>query len=270
MSHCSSKHQHFLSHSHIISQTIEYVKIALSRDSLRCTGHDWWHTYRVWRMAIHIAEQEREVQGGAAAWKQATILRLNGQDNPGEQKIADIDLFVLEMAALLHDVDDWKFRAGNGSCDRCASEIDDCAPSIVKNWLAHFIVDENIVETICGVIDNISFKGAGEPQKALTLEGQIVQDADRLDALGAIGIARAFAYGGYKGREIYNPHTMPQLHSSSSEYQKAGSTTINHFHEKLFFLKGLMNTKTARAIAEQRHQYLEQFLLQFLAEWNLF
>ena len=129
-------------------------------------------------------------------------------------------------------------------------------------------VDQNIIDHICEIIRDISFKGAGVRSKMRTIEGKIVQDADRLDALGAIGIARAFAYGGHKGSELYNPDVAPILHSSFEEYKKGRGPTINHFHEKLLLLKDMMNTATGRRIAEERHHFMEDYLKRFHEEWE--
>jgi len=192
------------------------------------TGHDWWHAWRVWKIAKKIAKKE----GG--------------------------DSFVIELAALLHDIEDWKF---NG---RKNSGID-----LAKKWLSELRVNKKVINHICHIIKNISFKGAKVKNKIKTKEGKIVQDADRLDVLGAIGIARTFAYGGYVGREIYNPKIKPRLHKTFKEYREAKSTSINHFYEKLLLLKDKLNTKTAKKIAIKRHQFLHQFLKEFLTEWKL-
>lgn len=197
------------------------------------TGHDWWHAWRVWKIAKKIAKKE----GG--------------------------DLFVIELAALLHDVEDWKFDGRENS-----------GIALAKKWLNELKVDKENIEHVCHIIKNISFKGARVKNKMRLREGKIVQDADRLDVLGAIGIARTFAYGGYKGREIYNPKIKPRLHRTFKEYKKAKSTSINHFYEKLLLLKDLllkdlMNTETAKKMAIKRHQFLEQFLKEFFAEWKV-
>jgi uncharacterized protein len=208
---------------------IQKIKKRVKR-LLKCetTGHDWWHAWRVWKIAKKIAKKE----GG--------------------------DLFVIELAALLHDVEDWKFNK------RKNSEI-----NLAKKWLSELKVDKKIINHICHIIKNISFKGAKVKNKIKTKEGKIVQDADRLDVLGAIGIARTFAYGGYKGREIYNPKIKPRLHRTFKEYREAKSTSINHFYEKLLLLKDRLNTKTAKKMAIKRHQFLEQFLKEFFTEWEV-
>ncbi|MFN8384462.1 MAG: HD domain-containing protein [Anaerolineales bacterium] len=208
----------------IIQKTAEYIKQEFSDDS---SGHDWWHIYRVWKNAITICKHE------------------------------NADRFVVELAALLHDLDDWKFN-----------ESGDETPLRARAWLESCSVDISIAETVCEVIKHISYKGAGVENKMKSLEGLIVQDADRLDAIGAIGIGRAFAYGGYKNRMMYDPDSPPQMHASFEEYKNSKSATINHFYEKLLLLKDMMNTKSAKQIAEQRHEVMLRFLDQFMNEWE--
>ncbi len=209
----------------IINQTITFVKQQLKGDS---TGHDWWHVHRVWKMAVGLAEQE-----GA-------------------------DLFVVQLAALLHDIADWKFHDGDVS----KGEI------IAREWLESLGVEENVMSHVCQIVRDTTFKGAGVITNMQTIEGKVVQDADRLDALGAIGIARAFAYGGYKGREMYNPEIEPVFHHSFEQYKTSQSTTVNHFREKLLLLKDRMNTASAQRIAEERHLFMKAFLERFLKEWG--
>jgi len=209
----------------IIQQTAEYIK---TRQSGEGSGHDWWHVYRVWKNAVHIA-----------AFEQA-------------------DLFVVELAALLHDIADWKFHDGN----------EDIGPQLAREWLEGLDVDQDVTGHVSRIIQDISFKGAGVTTNMKTIEGMIVQDADRLDAMGAIGISRAFAYGGSKGRELYNPDLVPEQHDSFEQYKNSRGTSINHFYEKLLLLKGLMNTGTAREIAGKRHKVMEGFLEEFFAEWE--
>jgi len=209
----------------ILKQTKEYIKNKLSSEG---SGHDWWHVYRVWKNAIHIGKHE------------------------------DVNLFIVQLAALLHDISDWKFNNGD----------DDVGPKLAREWLEKMQVEENIISHVCEIIKEMSFKGAGVKTPMRTKEGMVVQDADRLDAIGAIGIARAFAYGGYKRREIYNPNIKPELHDSFEKYKSGTSPTINHFYEKLLLLKDLMNTKTAKKIAEERHRFMEQFLDRFFTEWE--
>lgn len=209
----------------IINQNADYIKAKLAGES---SGHDWWHVYRVWRSALHIGKHEK------------------------------VDLFVVELAALLHDISDWKFNDGN----------DDVGPKLAKEWLEKLSVDEDVISHVCQIIKDVSFKGAGVKTKMKTVEGMVVQDADRLDAIGAIGIGRAFAYGGAKGREMYNPKIKPKKHQSFKQYKNNQSHTINHFYEKLLLLKGLMNTVTARKVAEKRHKVMEEFLYEFFQEWE--
>jgi len=193
------------------------------------TGHDYWHFLRVWKIAIYIAKKE----GG--------------------------DMFVIELGALLHDVADWKFHGGNHQ-----TGIDKA-----KKLLRDFKVDNNIIDHICHIINNISFKGADVKNDMKTKEGKIVQDADRLEAIGAIGIARVFAYGGHTGREIYNSSIKPKMHKSFRDYKNSKSTSINHFYEKMLLIKDRMNTKTAKKIAQRRHEFLQDYLKQFFKEWEV-
>ena len=209
----------------IIDRTADYVKTALSAEG---SGHDWWHVSRVWKMARRIGEAERA------------------------------DLLVVELAALLHDIADWKSCGG------------DCTvgPEMAKKWLDSLGIDPSVIQHVCQIIADISFKGAGVEQPVLSLEGQVVQDADRLDAMGAIGVARAFAYGGAKGRLIYDPERKPTEHRTAESYLQSGGTTINHFYEKLLLLKDRMNTATGKAMAEKRQQFMEDFLRRFYEEWE--
>jgi len=208
----------------ILQKTANYIKQVFSDDS---SGHDWWHIYRVWKNAITICEHE------------------------------NADSFIVQLAALLHDLDDWKF---NDSGDE--------TPLRAKAWLDSLSIDPSITDTVCRIIMHISYKGAGVANKMDSLEGFIVQDADRLDAIGAIGIARAFAYGGYKNRPLYDPDSPPQMHATFEQYKHSKSATINHFYEKLLLLKDMMNTNTAKRIAEQRHAVMVQYLSQFMNEWE--
>lgn len=209
----------------IVTQTAEYIKNKLSGEG---SGHDWWHVYRVWKNAVHIAQHEQA------------------------------DLFVVELAALLHDIADWKFNDGNN----------DIGPQLAGEWLESISVEKSVIIHVCQIIQDISFKGAGVATGMKTIEGMIVQDADRLDAIGAIGIGRAFAYGGSKGREMYNPDLTPEMHDSFEKYKNSRGSSINHFYEKLLLLKDLMNTNTARKIAEKRHAFMEDYLSEFFQEWE--
>jgi len=208
----------------IIQKTADFIKQEFGDDS---SGHDWWHIYRVWKNAISICERE------------------------------PADLFIVELAALLHDLDDWKFN-----------ESEDETPRRAQAWMEACGVDSQINQTVCEIIMHVSYKGAQVENKMNTLEGFIVQDADRLDAIGAIGIGRAFAYGGYKSRPMYDPETENQMHASFEQYKNSKSATINHFYEKLLLLKDKMNTATAKKIAEQRHEIMLKFLEQFMNEWE--
>lgn len=209
----------------IIRKTKEYVRQTLEKEG---SGHDWWHVYRVHKMAVNIAKKETA------------------------------DIFVVELAALLHDIADWKFNNGDLKA----------GSRVARKWLEKLDLDEEIIKHICEIIEQTSFKGAGVKFQMKSKEGMIVQDADRLDAIGAIGIARTFAYGGYKNREIYNPDTKPQFHETFEQYKSSNSPTINHFYEKLLLLKDLMNTETAKKIAEERHKYMETYLERFYKEWE--
>lgn len=209
----------------LINKAQEMAKSFHSTDS---TGHDWWHVYRVWNLAKHIAQQE-----GA-------------------------DLLIVELAALLHDMDDHKIAGADAENLPKAYEV-----------LQNLELEEAIVGRVIEVIKQVSFKGANVENKAKTIEACVVQDADRLDAIGAIGIARAFAYGGSKHRELYNPESSPSLHNSFEEYKNSKGSTLNHFYEKLLLLKDMLNTNTAKSMAAKRHEYMEGFVEQFLIEWNM-
>ena len=213
-----------MTNEQVIQKTADFIKREFSDDS---SGHDWWHIYRVWKSALAICEIEKA------------------------------DAFIVQLAALLHDLDDWKF---NDSGDE--------TPHRARAWLDSCSVDLVTAEAVCEIIRHISYKGAGVENKMDSLEGFIVQDADRLDAIGAIGIGRAFAYGGYKNRPLYDPDSPPKMHSSFEEYKNSKSATINHFYEKLLLLKDRMNTQTAKRIAEERHEVMVKFLDQFTQEWE--
>ena len=189
-------------------------------------GHDWFHIDRVHKNALLIANNEQ------------------------------CDIMVVELAALLHDIADSKFHNGDESV----------GPKIASEFLHSHSIDSNIINHVIKIIENISFKGGNVIRNFDSLGLQIVQDADRLDAIGAIGIARAFNYGGFKGRELYNPEIVPNLEMSKEQYKNSTAPTINHFYEKLLLLKNKMNTKTAAQIALQRHQFMEVFLQQFYNE----
>jgi uncharacterized protein len=211
-----------ISETEAISLTDNYVRSLFENDF---TGHDWWHINRVRNLALKIAGKE----GG--------------------------DGFVIEMSALLHDVDDWKINNEENS-------------SKALEWLKIIKIPDSVSKRILDVIEQVSFKGAGVKNEADSTEAKIVQDADRLDAIGAIGIARTFAYGGSKQRPIYLPEIKPELHNNFESYKKTTAPTINHFYEKLLLLKNRLNTKTAIEIAKNRHTFMETFLEQFFKEWD--
>ena len=192
-------------------------------------GHDWFHIERVWKLSKKIAEQE----GG--------------------------NLEVIELSALLHDIADPKFHNGDETL----------ALKISKDFLEEIHVEGELIEQVLFVIKNISFKNRAEAPENPPLELQIVQDADRLDAIGAIGIARTFNFGGFKNNLMYHPEIKPNLGMNKEEYKKSNGTTINHFYEKLLLLKDLMNTETAKKIASERHNFMLQFLDEFYKEWNV-
>lgn len=193
------------------------------------SGHDWWHVYRVWQLSRTILE-----------------------DEPTADKLT------VELGALLHDIADWKFADGNL----------EAGPKEARKWLESKGVDEKVITHIDDIIRDTSFKGANVDLNLKTIEAKIVFDADKLDAIGAIGIARTFAYGGNKNRSMYEPDQKPTMHSTFEEYKNGDSSTINHFYEKLLLLKDLMNTATGKRLAEQRHEIMEQFLGEFFKEWE--
>jgi uncharacterized protein len=211
--------------SQIVESTAAHVRELLGADA---TGHDWHHVERVRRNALAIAREE-----GA-------------------------DLFVVELAALLHDIADWKFHGGDELAGSRAA----------RAWLESLHCDQKAIDHVCRIIDGLSFKGAGVATNMPTLEGAAVQDADRLEAMGAIGVARAFAYGGAKGRLLYAPDHPPEMHASFEAYKKNAGPTLNHFYEKLLLLKDRMQTAAGRRLAQERHQYLADFVARFLAEWH--
>jgi uncharacterized protein len=170
------------------------------------------------------------------------------------------NIHLVEMAALLHDMDDWKLSPENDKKNEYSN---------ARKLLIECAVDSNSIDKVIGIIKEVSFKGANVDTTPTTIEACVVQDADRLDAIGAIGIARAFAYGGSKSRPLFDPNCPPVLHSSFSEYKNSKGSTLNHFYEKLLLLKDMLNTQTAIGIAEKRHNYMEQFVTQFLNEWNV-
>jgi uncharacterized protein len=192
------------------------------------SGHDWHHINRVWRLTRQIAAEE-----GA------------------NQQIA-------ELGALLHDIADWKFHGGD----------DRVGPREAALLLDREGAPASLIEPVVDIVATISFKGAGVTTGMQTLEGKCVQDADRLDAIGAIGIARCFAYGGHAGRLMHDPDVPPVMHRTAEAYKASKGPSLNHFYEKLFLLKERMNTPSGRALAEARHQVMADFVEQFLAEWG--
>ncbi|MCP4217576.1 MAG: HD domain-containing protein, partial [bacterium] len=194
----------------IIAKTTAYVRHSMEGEG---SGHDWWHVYRVLQNAVAIAKHEK------------------------------VDMFIVRLAALLHDIGDFKFHDGDETV----------GPRMTREWLESCKVDPPIIDHVCQIVADISYKGVGETGKnpIKTMEGKVVQDADRLDAIGAVGIARTFAYGGAKGREIHNPDTPPENHETFEQYKNSTGPTINHFYEKLLLLKDLMNTETAKKTAEE-------------------
>ena len=191
-------------------------------------GHDWFHMERVYKNALLIAREET------------------------------CDLMVVQLGALLHDIADSKFHDGDETI----------GPKTARAFLEKEKVDEATIQHVIKIIENISFKGGNFEKNFHSKELEIVQDADRLDALGAIGIARTFNYGGFKNRVLYNPEIAPNLNMSKEEYKNSEAPTLNHFYEKLLLLKDKMNTETGKKIALQRHKYMENFLSQFYAEWE--
>ena len=191
-------------------------------------GHDWFHIERVYKNALLIAREEK------------------------------CDLQIVQLSALLHDIADSKFLNGDETV----------GPKTARNFLESHHVDPETISHVINIIENISFKGGNFDKKFNSVELNIVQDADRLDAIGAIGIARAFNYGGFKNRALYDPKIAPNTTMSTEEYKHSQAPTINHFYEKLLLLKDKMNTATAKKIAQQRHQFMQSFLAQFYAEWE--
>jgi uncharacterized protein len=191
-------------------------------------GHDWFHIERVYNNAMNIAKEE------------------------------NCDETIVALGALLHDIADSKFHDGDETV----------GPKLAWEFLEKQNVSEDIIIHVVNIIENISFKGGNFERKFSSMELDIVQDADRLDAIGAVGIARTFNYGGFKNRPLYNPEIAPNLNMNKEEYKNSVSPTINHFYEKLLLLKDKMNTKTGKKIAEERHNYMEKFLEQFFAECN--
>ncbi|MEQ8219443.1 MAG: HD domain-containing protein [Arenibacter sp.] len=215
-----------MTNTQIIEETIAFVKETLKGAE---GGHDWFHIQRVFKNTLLIAKDEK------------------------------VDVLVVSLGALLHDIADAKFNGGDETI----------GPKMAMEFLTSLEVDEKIVDHVVKIIENISYKSSLDSKKLFTSkELQVVQDADRLDAVGAIGIARAFNYGGYKNRELYNPEIAPNLQMTKEEYKKSKAPTINHFYEKLLLLKDKMNTDSGKKLAEKRHQFMLEYLKQFYEEWN--
>ncbi len=210
---------------YILKHTVSYVKDVLFDAE---GGHDWWHICRVWELSRRIAKSEK------------------------------VDLFVVELGALLHDIADYKFNNGD---EKIGSEK-------ARVFLNSLNVDIQVVDHIESIVSNISFKGGNHSQNFRSIELDVIQDADRLDAMGAIGIARTFNYGGHVNRELYNPGVKPILNMTKEQYKNNNAPTINHFYEKLLLLKDRMNTETARKMAQHRHDFMLQYLKEFYSEWN--
>lgn len=208
-----------------IQKTIEFVKKELQNAE---SGHDWWHIERVWKTAKNIAQEE------------------------------NVDLKVVEFAALLHDIADAKFHDGD----------EEIGPRKAGEFLKSIEIEDAVINHVQQIIRNMSFKSSLGEINFTSPEMLVVQDADRLDAIGAIGIARAFNYGGFKNRELYNPEIKPDININKEAYKKSTAPTINHFYEKLLLLKDKMNTTSGKKIAAQRHEFMEQYLHQFYAEWE--
>ena len=221
----SQNMQQEIFHNQMISETIAFVKNTLVNAE---AGHDWWHTYRVWNNAKHIAKQEKA------------------------------DVQIVELAALLHDIADAKFNNGD----------ENIGPSMALNFLNEQGVDIITIEHVVNIIRYMSFKNSFDGNTWTSPEMEVLQDADRLDAIGAIGIARAFSYGGFKGRTFYDPAIPPNLNMDKETYKKSSAPTINHFYEKILLLKGKMNTATGKKLAEERHRFMETYLEQFYKEWE--
>jgi uncharacterized protein len=209
-----------------VEKTAAFIKNKFQGES---SGHDWWHTYRVWQNALSIAVTEPAA-----------------------------NLLVVELAALLHDVADWKFNHGD--------ETE--GPRQARVWLEQNGSASEVSDQVCAIISGVTFKGAGVATPMESIEGKIVQDADRLDAIGAIGIARAFAYGGYHGQVLYDPEQKPERHTSFSAYKNNTGPSINHFYEKLLLLKERMQTPAGQEMAAERHAFMLTYLKQFYQEWE--
>ena len=215
-----------MTNQEIIDNTIEYLQQQFAQES---TGHDWYHIERVWKLSKQIGEQE-----------------------------GDVDMFTVELGALMHDIADYKFHNGDETV----------GPKKAREFLMNLKVDEAVIESVVQIVEEVSFKGMGVPTPMSSKEGAVVQDADRLDAIGAIGVARTFAYGGSKGRPIYDPNIKPICHTSFAAYKTSTAPTLNHFYEKLLTLRDKMNTPTGKKEAIRRHEFMELFLQNFYQDWD--
>lgn len=220
-----------MTNTEIVQETIQFVKETLFNAE---GGHDWFHIQRVFNNTLLIAKDE------------------------------EVDVLVVSLGALLHDIADAKFHDGDETV----------GPKLASDFLGSLEVTKETTDHVIKIIENISFKSSlktttvGHKEKFTSKELEVVQDADRLDAIGAIGIARAFNYGGFKNRQLHNPNIPPNLKMTKEEYKKSEGPTINHFYEKLLLLKEKMNTRTGKRLAEERHQYMLDYLTQFDKEWN--
>lgn len=215
-----------MTNTKIIEETISFVKETMQGAE---GGHDWFHIQRVFNNTLLIAKDEK------------------------------VDVLVVSLAALLHDIADAKFNDGDETV----------GPKMAADFLSALEVEKQVIEHVVQIIENISFKSSLDSKKRFSSqELKVVQDADRLDAMGAIGIARAFNYGGFKNRELYNPDIAPNLRMTKEEYKKSKAPTLNHFYEKLLLLKDKMNTNSGKKLAEKRHQFMLEYLEQFFKEWN--
>lgn len=214
-----------MEHNEIINQTISFVKTELAGAE---GGHDWFHINRVYNNAKNIAQFE------------------------------NVNLLVVELGALLHDIADSKFHNGD----------EEIGPKKAREFLESLNLEKEIITHVENIVRHISFSGGNHKRGFDSIEMDVVQDADKLDAIGAIGIGRTFTYGGHKNREMYNPEINPKLDMTKDEYKNNNSPSVNHFYEKLLLLKDTMNTETGTKIAQNRHKFMEKYLEQFYKEWN--
>ncbi len=208
----------------ILNEAREFVKNRLSGEA---SGHDWFHVERVCNNSLCIGQKEKA------------------------------DLFIVELASLLHDISDWRTHDGDVSL----------AIQLAADWMKNHKVSQELIWRICNIIDEVTYRGVGEVQKLNSIEAKVVQDADRLDAIGAIGIARAFAYGGFKNWEIFNPEIKYDIHSTYEEFKMSTGPTINYFYEKILIVGDMMQTKTGKKMASERKKIMESFINQFYKEW---